>query len=387
VCTSAESNARRPETGVRLPPDRPSPATATPPARGRKYVQLPLPDGTAAVSLSFSPSGDALAAACRGRDELQVPRKGIVKVCDAATYQERLSIDPGQWANAVAFSPDGTRLAVACGRYENQPHHEDEPRMPGEVHVYDVKTGERVRSLTHAHGVQAVAFSPDGKLLAAGGGKNRVFDHRTGTLLAEAVGEAHVWDARTWQKVATLEGLTHRVEALAFSPDGQTLAVNDRLFTPSGNAHGVLKVQDADVKSLAFLPDGRLAVHATDNGSRHVVLWDVERRRRAPEPAAYELEGADVAGISADGKTLVLGLSAKRLDPCNLFMREPPGKVVVWDLSSGAKRMSQEEPSGSHSLFGSLAVSPEGERVAVGIHYWDGDNYRNAVKIWPIRKR
>jgi hypothetical protein len=118
-----------------------------------------------------------------------------------------------------------------------------------------------------------------------------------------------------------------------------------------------------------------------------VVVWDVERGERALWPAASEADPADVACLSADGKTLALGLSEEQLEPCNPFGRAAPGKIVAWDLPSGAKLSHQEEPRRSNSSFGLLAVSPDGKRVAVGLHFWDGDDWRNAVKIWPVRKR
>jgi WD40 repeat protein len=60
----------------------------------------------------------------------------------------------------------------------------------------------------HTNQVAAVAFSPDGKTLASG----------------DRSGAVKLWSVTTLQEVASLEGHRGKVHCLAFSPDGQTLA-------------------------------------------------------------------------------------------------------------------------------------------------------------------
>lgn len=109
---------------------------------------------------------------------------------------------------AVAFSPDGSVLAIGDQTGQVRlvdPHHGTEKTvLPGHFLVF---------SPTANAGVSSLAYSPDGRLLAAGGA---FIDPR---IL--------VWDTETGNKLATLEGHHGFITHLAFSPDGQRL---DRAF-------------------------------------------------------------------------------------------------------------------------------------------------------------
>jgi WD40 repeat protein len=95
----------------------------------------------------------------------------------------------------VAFSPEGRLVAAATG---------------GEtVHVWDVAKGEEVVALKGSSGWhRGVAFAPAGNIVAAGGSDGKV----------------RLWDARTGELQATVKGHGDEVFSVAFSPDGKTLA-------------------------------------------------------------------------------------------------------------------------------------------------------------------
>src|SRR5437660_9284405 len=96
---------------------------------------------------------------------------------------------------AVAFSPDGKVLASSS--------------RDKTIKLWDAATGELKRTLTeHSADVYDVTFSPKGDLLASGSKDKTI----------------KLWDAGTGKLLRTLEGHTNIVRSVAFSPDQKTLA-------------------------------------------------------------------------------------------------------------------------------------------------------------------
>src|SRR5205807_1368836 len=100
------------------------------------------------------------------------------------------------------FSPDGKLLASAAGG-------EAEGAIEGNITLWDVAARRRIAPLSvHGDAFICMAFSPDGKSLAAGSGRGNIW----------------LWNAATKRAVAILKGNVGGVVSVAFSPDGQTLA-------------------------------------------------------------------------------------------------------------------------------------------------------------------
>lgn len=196
---------------------------------GRKYEPLVRKVGHTYRCLAFSPDGKTLAIGC---DD------GAVRLLSPDTADESAILRGHHDAvRSVAFSPDGTKL-VSSGQDR-------------EILLWNATTGERIRSLGRpgTNPVQLVAFSPLGNDVAVG--------EISGSPQAIILVDPQTGDIRS-----RLAGHDSGVSALAFSPDGQTLATagGDRTIkiwsTSDGQERGTLSEEVGCVRSLSFSPDG-----------------------------------------------------------------------------------------------------------------------------------
>jgi WD40 repeat protein/serine/threonine protein kinase len=163
-------------------------------------------------------------------------------------------------------------------------------------------------------------------------------------------------------EMRTLEGHTHHVTSVAFSPDGQYLASGsaDRTVKIWDSATGkelfTLKCPEGPVFSVAFSPDGQRL--ASDGGDGTVKIWD-----RATGKELLALKGPRGAGCSVafspDGRRLAGGGG--------------DGAATVWDSATGKVLVSVQ--AGRAGLMCAVAFSPDGRRLASG-------SRGGTVKIW-----
>jgi WD40 repeat protein/DNA-binding SARP family transcriptional activator len=226
---------------------------------------------------------------------------------------------------AVAFSPDGSMLATAAGRWL------DPTPVPTEltVQLWDIATRQplAVPFSGHTASVNAVAFSPDGKLLATGGNDHLVVLH----------------DPRTGATVGSPLSIDSEVYSLAFSPDSSRLAVgaqgqNAFVFdVRTGLQAGSLNA--GDISAVAFSPDGSRLVTA----SGAAIVWDAATFTAIGTPMAPA--GSSVA-FRPDGHE---------------FAVAAPGSVTLWD-PEGEPLFTRRIPG--TSPFGGQ-YSPNGKILAV----------------------
>ena len=218
-------------------------------------------------SMAFTPNGRALAVGAHNR---------MVYLTDVKT-QRLLHIFPelnvpelraSQYVvTTLAFSPDARWLAAGVGT----PFHDGLDR--GRALIWDMKSPEKPFVLFDcAFAVSDMRFSPDCKLLAAGGHDNKV----------------RLWRVGSWKQpyqtldVPDVSDPDHSL-ALAFAPHSDLLAVGGHngpiaLYAmPAGTQKSLLIGHSGRVRSLAFAPDGLTLASGSDDAT--IMLWDVTSHR------------------------------------------------------------------------------------------------------------
>ena len=226
---------------------------------------------------------------------------------------------------AVAWSPDGKRIAAGSD---------------DGVWVLDAVTGEELFSLECGRGVGLVAWSPDGSRIATA-----------------SDGDVRVWDAVTGENVLSLKH-DHRVESVAWSPDGSRIVTSstfdDIRVWDSVTGKELLSLGcGRGARSVAWSPDGsRIVTSSTFDDIR---VWD----------AATE---ANVASFEHDHRIRSVALSPD--DRC--IVASSVGGVWVWDAVTGKELLSLERGHG----VGSVAWSPDSRCIVTSstfdvLRVWD----------------
>jgi len=377
-----------------------------------KERRLPRPRWNTVSCLAFSPGGKTLASgesdgtitlwdpeAAREKVRLQGHSEMVISLAFAPDASALISgsFDKTvrRWAaldqpmatltgfekhtRFVAFTPDGRRLVAGS--------------TDKSVQVFDAQTCKRLHTMEgHNNVVVSGAVSADGKTLATGGQKIRL------------------WNIETGESIGTLTGHESVVRGMAFSPDGKILVSGskDKLIklwdVEKSEVLRTLPRQENRIYGVAVSPDGKMFATATGDYREsdeigRVTLWDLATGKQIevlPElptwyyTVAFSADGKRLFYGDAEGRirgwdienhSMVMDLKCEKraysfalIPPGDLMaVAGRPGTVSIWDLDT-SERVAVY---GGHSIITYVtASSPDGTLIATG----GGDN---TIKLWP----
>ena len=254
-------------------------------ATGKQIAELHGNHPATVDCLEFSRDGQFIATGSWRSNEV------IVWRADDGAIQKSFKAEGH--VRAVAFSPDGKKIAAGC-----------EDHL---LFVWNTESGELISRINaHALPVYDVSFSPDGKTIAT----------CSGNWTEAKPGDIKLWNAESLEEIARLEGHEVAVRSVVFSPDGSRLA--------SVSEDGVIKVWDLATKSQMFVlqnsvgarsldwsPDGKLLAAGLHDGTTNV--WNVEGvmviRRFGGSDDTFSVrfvaDGSVLCGVGGEAKVIL----------------------------------------------------------------------------------
>ncbi|GAA0664249.1 hypothetical protein GCM10010193_14480 [Kitasatospora atroaurantiaca] len=279
------------------------------------------------------PEAAMLLARAAFRTAPTVEARGALLSTQAQPFLGRLTGHTGA-VNAVAFSPDGGLLATAGS--------------DDTVKLWNVADRTLLVTLTgHGGRVRSVAFSPDGATAASAGSD----------------GTVRLWDVAGRRLAATLAGHTGLVRAVAFSPDGRSLVSASadrtvRLWDATTHQNtAVMTGHTDDILSVAFSSDGRTV--ASGSADRTLRLWDTTTHQNTATLTGHT---DDILGVafSPDGRTIASGSADRTLR--------------LWDTTT---HQNTSTLTGHTDDINGVAYTPDGTTLASA----SGDG---TVKLWDV---
>jgi WD40 repeat protein len=300
------------------------------------------------TTVAFSPDGKTIASTNMGPP---------IRLWDTDSGK-KLSIFNNQedgMSFSLSFSPNG-KIIVSADSYNVLNEHESGDFLD----LFDVE-GKKQASLKQSESISAVAFSPDGNIIASGS--------RDGTI--------RFFIAKNLKNTATIH--TNSVNRIVFSPDGKILASaeyaessfkNDpenQTIKKMANVRLIDVIHGTEianlnltrwVSSVAFSPDGKTLASA--GWEEAVTLWDVETHTKKATINAHFSPVYSVA-FSPDGKILAFAGGE--------------GVIEIWDLATGKSTIAPEEVG----MCLCVTFSPNGKCLA------GAGGKTGAVFLWDLR--
>jgi WD40 repeat protein len=255
-----------------------------------------------------------------------------------ATFDQTGFAEPSTYSRAVAFSPDGSILASADYNH---------------LRLRDTATGQLIRSIPHPTWTWQLVFSPEGALLASGSTDNVV----------------KIWDVASGRCLKVLAGETEGCSSVAFSPDGTWMAgsYHDQIRlwqTDSWTPIGALTDHSQRVAyvAIASVPDaqGRVIL-ASSSHDQTVRLWDLHRRQCLHVLREHSSLVLHLA-FSPDGQTL----ATSSMD----------GTVRLWEVATGTLKTVL---TGHRHSVSAAAFIP-------GTDWLVSSSFDHTLKYWDIHQ-
>ncbi len=329
--------------------------------RGAKVVK-PV-EGSPAAAAGLQP-GD-IAVTLDGKQLVSASNDKTIRVWDLATATTVRTIrgesapGPAGKVYAMALSPDGKWLAAGgfTATLNGKNHIE-----VGTIRLYEFASGKLVALLKgHTSVVLGLAFSSDGSKLISGSGDKTAIIWDTGIRAGARVDEPKL--------LHRLEGHKHFIYAVGFSPDGSRAVTGSfdhdlRLWRAADGKEIARMTGHGDkVFSLAVAPDDTVA---SGDASGEIRLWN-SRDGRFLRILARQGTAVGSLSFSPDGKLLLSGIYKTVAD-------SNPYGAKIYDIASGKEIVTY---TGHDNVVGATAFSPDGRWAATGggnnqeIHLWD----------------
>ena len=283
-------------------------------------IKLPHDHAGLGGGVAYNRQGTRIATVISGQLADEDPLPGEVRIWDARTGELLETWTGPSGLHRIAFHPDGNKLALAT--------------TDGMILLWNANTGaELLRRQMHRGRIGALAFSPDGTVVASAG----------------ADGSIKVWDSTTANISADIPAHAEEIQTVAFHPSVPILASGSSDATvklwrlPTGKELRTLRGHKLAILSVAFSPDGESLVSASGNGN--LKIWDVESGR-ITQSMTSDTGGVLNVVYSPDGRYLAKA--------------GKDGSVRVWHLTTGVERMAFR---GHANPVECVAFSPDCQRV------------------------
>lgn len=374
---------------------------------GEEQRTLPIPERASAIAIS--PDGQVLAAVDASPGRRQAAGKLTfweLTTGKAIRTIEGKKVPRRSWGPSLAFSADSRVLAVAS---------------PQNVHLWDVDTGQlRLELKGSGYGV---ALSPDGKTVASGSrdGKVMLWDVDNDNLKITLIGHtiknemmrinllqfspdskllvsslpflwedttdegAKLWDLTTGKLLRTF---SEAITAVAFTPDGRSIATGDRAGvvrlrdTATGRLQYTFEQRIGRVACLAFSPNGQMLA----TGGYQELSYIVYPRPMEPDNTIKFWDVATgklhktLKGHERPANALVFSSDGKKLASIGLYLK-------VWDLESGKEQLTHAPTSHVDMVYEPVSFTPDNGKVAArfysGMNIWDVATGKSELLPWP----